>query len=176
MTEGNSLDIARGLWKAALPLKIKNFMWQMFRNRLPTSDNVAKCNGPTDGSCAVCGLGEDANHVFFGCFLARFAWSAIRETFSQNWNPLSGGDLLALLTSQRGTSARIVWRCVGALLWSLWTTRNKIAIEKKFPAHPADIIFKCHLFLQMWTPLGKPRDAERMREIDRLRQIEGILC
>ena len=43
-------------------------------------------------------------------------------------------------------------------------TRNKITIEKKFPNHPADMIFKCHLFFQMWTPLGKERDAERMSE------------
>ena len=39
-----------------------------------------------------------------------------------------------------------------------------MTIEKKFPNHPADVIFKCHLFLQMWTPLWKHRDAERMSE------------
>nr|XP_020158384.1 uncharacterized protein LOC109743706 [Aegilops tauschii subsp. strangulata] len=81
LTEGNELDMARGLWKAGIPLKIKIFMWQMFRNRLPTSDNVAKRNGPANGTCAICALGEDANHVFFGCCLARFAWSAA-------WAPL----------------------------------------------------------------------------------------
>ena len=26
------------------------------------------------------------------------------------------------------------------------------------------MIFKCHLFLQTWTPLEKERDAERMSE------------
>ena len=84
LTEGNELDMARRLWNAGIPLKIKIFMWQMFRNRLPTSDNVAKCNGLTNGTCAICGLGEDANHVFFRCCLARFAWSAVRDTFNQN--------------------------------------------------------------------------------------------
>ena len=44
LTEGNALDIARGLWKVGLPLKIKIFMWQMFRNRLTTANNVAKRN------------------------------------------------------------------------------------------------------------------------------------
>ena len=164
LTERSALDIARGIWKAGLPLKIKIFMWQMLRNRLPTSDNVAKRNGPADGTCTVCGLGEDANHVFFRCHLARFAWSAVREAFHSNWNPASGNDLIAILKTTRGTGSRIAWRCVGALLWAIWTTRNKITIEKKFPNHPADVIFKCHLFLQMWTPLGKERDAERMTE------------
>ena len=52
----------------------------------------------------------------------------------------------------------------GALLWFLWTVRNKITIEHKFPAHPADIIFKCHIFLQVWAPPGKKHDIERMKE------------
>nr|XP_020188520.2 uncharacterized protein LOC109774221 [Aegilops tauschii subsp. strangulata] len=41
LCQGPSLP-AYGLWKARLPLKIKVFFWQLFRNRLPTSDNVAK--------------------------------------------------------------------------------------------------------------------------------------
>lgn len=128
LTERNALDIARGLWKAGLPLKIKIFMWQMFRNRLPTSDNVAKRNGPADGSCAMCGVGEDANHVFFRCHLAKFAWSAVRDALHSNWNPASGADLLTIIKTQKGTSGSIAWRCVRALLWALWTTRNKITI------------------------------------------------
>ena len=173
LTGGPVLDIAKGLWKAGLPLKIKIFMWQMLRNRLPTSDNIAKRNGPTDGTCVICGQGEDANHVFFRCHLARFVWSAVREAFHTDWNPVSGTKLVSILKSTKGTSSRIAWRCVGALLWALWTTRNKITIEKKFPNHPADMIFKCHLFLQMWTPLGKERDAERMTEaMERIKSIQ----
>lgn len=173
LTEGTALDMARGLWKADLPLKIKIFMWQMFCDRLPTPDNVSKRNRPTDGSCAVCGSGENANHVFFGCALARFSWSAVRDTFKQNWNPLSSDDLLDLLTAQKGAYARIVWKCVGALLWSLWTVRNKITIEQKFPAHPADIIFKCHIFLQTWAMLGKTHDVDRMEGI--MEQIKATM-
>lgn len=175
LTQGPALDIARGLWKAGLPLKIKIFLWQMFRNRLPTSDNVAKRQGPSNGTCTLCGNAEDANHVFFRCHLARFVWSAVREAFSQSWNPSSGADLLNILKAHRGSFRRVLWRCVGALLWSLWSIRNKLTIEKKFPSHPADCIFKCHLFLQQWTPLGKRQDTEFMREaMEKIRNIQVI--
>lgn len=100
LTQGPALDIARGLWKAGLPLKIKNFLWQMFRKRLPTSDNVAKRQGLSNGTC---GSAVDANHVFFRCHLARFAWSTVREAFGQSWNPSTGADLLISL---RPTVAR----------------------------------------------------------------------
>ena len=91
LCQGPSQLVVAGLWSAWLPLKIKLFLWQMFRNRLLTPDNVAKRNGPTNGSFAVCGLGEDADHVFFRCHLARFTSSAVREDFGKNWNPLVRG-------------------------------------------------------------------------------------
>ena len=173
LTEGPTLDIARGLWKASIPLKIKVFLWQLFRDRLPSSNNIAIRHGPSDGSCALCGAHEDANHIFFQCHLARFAWSAVREAFAQNWNPHTVSDLRGILLAHRGSFGRVLWRCVGALCWSQWTTRNKMTIEHKFPNHPADIIFKCHLFLQTWTPLGKRRDADRMMEaMERIRTIQ----
>jgi hypothetical protein len=39
--------------------------------------------------------------------------------------------------------------------WTLWTTRNKFSIEAKFPKHPANVIFKTTIFLQLWRPLAK---------------------
>ena len=49
--------------------------------------------------------------------------------FHQNWNPRSGSDLLAVLQTQQGANARVLRRCVGELLWSLRTIRNKMTIE-----------------------------------------------
>ena len=117
-------------------LKIKIFLGQMFRDRLPSSNNIVKHNGPADGTCVMCGAHEDANRIFFNCHLARFAWSAVQEAFDQNWNPHSSRDIRDILLAHRGGFGRVLWRCVGALFWTLWTTRNKITIEHKFPSHP----------------------------------------
>ena len=65
LTEGPTLDIARGLWKVSIHLKIKVFLWQIFRDCLPPSNNTTKQNGPSDGTCVMCGVHEDANHIFF---------------------------------------------------------------------------------------------------------------
>lgn len=43
--------------------------------------------------------------------------------------------------------------------------------KKKFPSQPVDVIFKCHLFLQIWTSLGKQRDSKLMQEV-----MERIRC
>jgi hypothetical protein len=58
-----------------VPLKIKVFLWQMLRGRLPLGDQLVKRRGPSDGNCALCGEREDCNHIFFECYLAKFMWA-----------------------------------------------------------------------------------------------------
>ena len=152
-----------GLWSARLPLKIKLFLWQMFRDKLPTSLNVAKRNGPANGPCALCGEPEGANHVFFRCPLARFAWSTVRSAAGFQWDPRSAAELIHILGALQGSTKRVVWSCVGALLWSLWLTRNKLTIQGMLPTHPASIIFKCNLLLQQWSRLGRRKDADLIK-------------
>ena len=48
-----------------------------------------------------------------------------------------------------------------------------VIYSDKFPAHPADIIFKCHIFLQAWAPLGKTSDEDCITEI--MEQIKLIM-
>ena len=170
LCRGTAQQAIAGLWKARLPLKIKLFMWQLFRDKLPTSLNVAKRNGPATGTCALCGEPEDASHVFFRCAMARFSWRAIRTAAGVQWDPRSAAT--QLLDSIHERAKRVMWSCVGALLWVLWLTRNKLTIEGCFPSHPANIIYKCNLFLQQWSPLARRKDAERLKQAqDRLRQV-----
>lgn len=104
-----------------------------------------------------------------------FAWSAVREAFGLDWDPSSGANLVQLLNSLQGSSKRVMWRCVGALLWSIWYIRNKITIEAVFPSHPADYLFKTNLFLQQWMPLQKQKEGGLLEmEISKLQQVYHV--
>jgi hypothetical protein len=46
------------------------------------------------------------------------------------------------------------------LAWALWNSRNKMAIEKKFPKNPLDIIRSGVTFVQRWSPKLKESDQE----------------
>uniref|UniRef100_A0A452XZE3 Reverse transcriptase zinc-binding domain-containing protein n=1 Tax=Aegilops tauschii subsp. strangulata TaxID=200361 RepID=A0A452XZE3_AEGTS len=39
------------IWEIRLPLKIRIFLWQWIRGRLPSGVEVLKRNGPGDGRC-----------------------------------------------------------------------------------------------------------------------------
>lgn len=81
--------VPKFFWSAKFPLKIKIFLWQLDRGRLPAGDQLVLRHGPSDGLCALCGDLEDTNHIFFNCSLAKFMWSAWRQCFDVSWNPIS---------------------------------------------------------------------------------------
>ena len=73
------------MWSIRLPLKIRIFMWQWIRGRVPSGVEVRKRNGPGSGICPLCGVPEDSNHIFFSCVSALFIWSCFREVVGGDW-------------------------------------------------------------------------------------------
>ena len=135
-----------------MPLKVRIFLWQLMRKRLPSSDNIARRKGPSNGLCVLCGEHEDSNHIFFGCVLAKFLWSAVRELLHCSWNPTCFAELFRLLQGYAGRARRVLWICCAGLCWTLWNMRNKYTIEGIFPSQPADCLFKLAMYLQVWKP------------------------
>ncbi|XP_073360938.1 uncharacterized protein [Aegilops tauschii subsp. strangulata] len=74
------------IWAIWLPLKIRIFLWQWIRGRLPSGVEVLKRNGPGDGWCPLCRPEEDTNHIFFTCVSAQFLWSCFRELVGGSWD------------------------------------------------------------------------------------------
>jgi hypothetical protein len=65
LSQGATVAHAKDMWRAAVPLKIKNFAWQLALDKLPSNLQIASRNGPSNGACALCGAPEDAAHMFF---------------------------------------------------------------------------------------------------------------
>jgi hypothetical protein len=60
-----SVTSFKDVWRTRVPPKIKMFHWQLMRGRLPSSEQVAKHMGPSNGLCSLWGVLEDCNHIFF---------------------------------------------------------------------------------------------------------------
>jgi hypothetical protein len=80
----------------------------MLRGRLPSSEQIRKRHGPSNGMCALCGVFEDLNHIFFHCALAKFMWSCVRDLLRDDWNLAGARDLLAILQNLSGQTCKIV--------------------------------------------------------------------
>jgi hypothetical protein len=78
LSAGASIAHFKDVWAAKIPLKVRIFSWQLILDRLPSSLNIAARHGPGNGRCSLCGMEEDATHIFFTCSPAKFVWSAFR--------------------------------------------------------------------------------------------------
>ena len=102
------------MWSIRLPLKIRIFMWQWIRGRIPSGVEVRKRNGPGTGLCPLYGVPKDSNHIFFSCVSAQFLWSCFREAVSGNWCHTNFPDLFAKLQNSPCLLATL-----GGLRWEL---------------------------------------------------------
>jgi hypothetical protein len=55
-------------------LKIKIFMWFLYRSVLSTKDNLAKMYWQRSKTCCFYEKDESIQHLFFNCMLAKIIW------------------------------------------------------------------------------------------------------
>jgi hypothetical protein len=67
---GATITNFKDMWRMRVTLKIKVFMWQLIRGKLPCSEKIAKRTGPSNGLCALYGDHSYCNHIFFACSTA----------------------------------------------------------------------------------------------------------
>ena len=147
------------VWKVSLLLKIKIFMWQLLRDRLPSEVEVRKRHRLGNGLCPMCGILETGTHNLFTCPAPGFyrTLSTSRLGLRPQRVPRDPGELY------RG---RLVF---AAMAWTFWTIRNKMLIEWMFLRRASDSMFNSWLFLQPWYPLSKQRDMDWLdKMLDRL--------
>jgi hypothetical protein len=172
MSQGTSVAHFKDMWESKVPLKIRIFSWQLALDKLPSNLQIATRHGPSARDCSLCGAPEDASHIFFTCSLAQFAWAVLRQLLGCNWRPANFPQFHAILSGFAGYSRRILWVLFLAQSWALWTIRNKLTIESKTINHPADFIYKCVIFLQLWRPKFKGREKEGLCWMEReLREL-----
>ncbi|KAE8772165.1 ABC transporter G family member 37 [Hordeum vulgare] len=88
------------LWKAPLPLKIKIFVWQLLRDRLPSRTEVLKRHGLGNGICPMCQVPETGSHILFSCVAAQTLWCFVREALGPEWEASDLADFLQVRATQ----------------------------------------------------------------------------
>jgi hypothetical protein len=159
------------IWKCKMPLKIKFFLWQMFHNKLQVAGTLVKRGWRGNMSCCLCDCVETVNHLLFKCHLAKLVWSMLQNIFELDFCPRSLEDLSIIWLQGKGPLPnRLVMFFFAGFTWALWTTRNKMAIEKSFVKASTDVIYVAVSLLQRWSILLKEKDKERVSQA-----LEAIL-
>jgi hypothetical protein len=77
------------------------------------------------------------------------------------------------LSSNPSLPYRLSLFLFAGLAWALWNSRNKMAIEKRFPSNPLDVIRSSVLFMQKWLLLLKESDREITGKV--LNKVKGFI-
>jgi hypothetical protein len=107
------------LWKIKIPLKIKVFIWLVYRETILTKDNLVKRNWHRNIKCCFCDSNEIIHHLFFNCALAKFIWRVMNITFGLS-TPINIHHVFdGWVQGMNDKDRNILLIGVGVMLWSL---------------------------------------------------------
>ncbi|CAJ2637113.1 unnamed protein product [Trifolium pratense] len=125
------------IWKATTPPKIKNFIWRLCRNCIPTRFRLNQKGVNCPGNCVHCDDElEDNIHLFFLCNNAKNIWQKLgwRDVIQQHLQANNHiaeiiFSLLQVFNSEHSTLFMVT-------LWSIWQQRNNRVWRNKIePTH-----------------------------------------
>jgi hypothetical protein len=74
-----------------------------------------------------------------------------------------------------GTSFQTGFTCFAGLAWALWTTRNKITIQKMFPEKSIIVVYNALSYIQKWRVQMKPLEKNSAMELTKRSQYRTLL-
>jgi hypothetical protein len=127
----DSMVPVSSLWHKDVPLKVVLFAWRLFRDRLPTMDNLHRRHViDIDSQLCIggCGEVESSSHLFLNCNLFGTVWNyllrwlgvsfVLHGDASSHYYQFSfiGGD-----AKSRRSILQVIWF---ATVWEIWKERN----------------------------------------------------
>jgi hypothetical protein len=143
------------LWKIKLSLKIKIFLWLLYREAMLTKDNLVKRNWHSNERCCFCNNFETVQHLFFYCALAKFTWRVIDLFFGLGAPNNIRNMFGAWVQNMNVKNKRLFYVAIGVMLWSIWLSRNDIVFNKTPISSYLQGIFRGTHWTRMWAKFQK---------------------
>jgi hypothetical protein len=150
---GHTVFLKKYLWKIKVPLKIRIFMWFLYKKVILTKDNLAKRRWTGCTKCVFCGSKETIDHLFISCHFSRLVWRVVHFTF--NIPPPSNitnlfGNLLNGIDKKTKERIRVG---VCALVWTIWNCRNEVVFNRSANPNFLQVIHRAASLIHLWSYL-----------------------
>uniref|UniRef100_A0A8I6WUD9 Reverse transcriptase zinc-binding domain-containing protein n=1 Tax=Hordeum vulgare subsp. vulgare TaxID=112509 RepID=A0A8I6WUD9_HORVV len=106
--------------------------------------------------CSFCEQHESAQHLFFGCPVARVVWRTVGAMFGTSYVPKSIWKVYAWLYAFLPGFSDVYTVGLAAICSAIWLARNRATFEKKWINTSFEIVFTTCAFLKYWAGLQKP--------------------
>jgi len=133
--------VASSLWYKDVPLKVVLFAWRLFRDRLPTKDNLLRrgvilIDHNSRECVARCGSNESSDHLLLHCNIFGSVWhciyrwldiyAAVPLYVTDHFNQFSYGGGISKV---RHSILQVIWF---ATVWEIWKERNNRLFKDKY--------------------------------------------
>ncbi|XP_073105237.1 uncharacterized protein [Elaeis guineensis] len=125
---------SKGIWRSAIPKKIRIFLWLALRNRLHTGEIFNKKGWHVSAGCALCGQREETiNHLLLTCPFTRSIRNVLVSHLGLSCMPT---NLRKLWSTRRRCNITSSLRhafdqLAAALCWVIWRERNSRIFLKR---------------------------------------------
>lgn len=119
----------------------------------------------------MCGVLESIDRILFDCVLAKMICAILKEVFDLEFVAHSLKSFSEDWLHGKGPLPTRLLVLFAGLSWTLWVTRNKMAIEKIYPKAPLDVLYAAISLLQKWILLLKEGDKWRMSQVK-----DAVIC
>jgi len=90
-------------------------------------------------------------------------WEMLKEIYQLDSYPRSWDDFCSSWLRGKGSfPIRLIIFIFSGFAWALWTSRNKMAINKKFPQALSDVMYIALSLLQKWSIKLKEEDRNQV--------------
>ena len=118
----------KGIWGLNVPCKVKNLVWRVAKNSLPTKQNLVKRKVLTDDHCDHCKMQqEDTLYALYLCLKLEEIWLSV-----QAWNQCSLRqttsfiDLMGCILAENRDP-----NLFAMVVWVVWKRQNDMRIGKR---------------------------------------------
>jgi hypothetical protein len=118
------------LWKLKIPLKIKVFLWLLYKKVILTKDSLVKRNWHRNEKCYFCDNYETIQHIFFDCDLTKFIWRVMYLSFGLIPQVSIKHMFGIWVLNMQGGMQKLLLVGIGVILLAVWLSQNNIVFDK----------------------------------------------
>lgn len=127
-SSGNGFNWLK-LWNLAIPPKVKNFLWRVLHNCIPTLENLRRKYVDVNPICKVCKLSlESQAHFLRECPFAVKCWE-LSNLHPFHSSGQSSTQMIEAIFDK--LSVKDLEICC-SIMWSLWNHRNVVVWDNKY--------------------------------------------
>lgn len=144
-------------WRSRAPLRCKFFSWLILKDRVWTSDRLARRGLPHQDACPLCNQEQESiDHLLIACVFARSMWFEVLTAWGQEDRAPGPDDRLlpwcaALALGQQNSKDLNTFAML--VLWETWQHRNAVVFDNASPSLQ-DVLLQIIQVAREWVLAG----------------------